>query len=69
MGDFADVPFVPISSMSPGRPSELSLSQQNGIVMAIQNQVNWNTIALETGVDVDKAMRWWLRVSSELVKR
>lgn len=66
--DYPDVLFSPLST-SPNKPSELSLPQRNLIVMAIQNQINWNTIANETGVDVDKILRWWMRASSDLVKR
>lgn len=69
-GDYVDIPFLPPSTLTPTRSAEiLSLPQRNLVVMAIQNQINWNQIETETGVEGDKLMRWWLKASSDLVKR
>jgi hypothetical protein len=39
------------------------------VVMAVQNQIDWNLVSMNSGVGVDKVMKWWMKASSEMVKR
>ena len=50
-------------------PTDLSFAEKNSVIVALQRQVDWNVVAEESGVDVDKAMKWWMKVSSGLVRR
>lgn len=61
-GRSLSTPFVDPSS-------ELSLAQRNSAMMAIQQQVDWNVISLNSGVPVDRVLKWWMRASSEMVRR
>jgi len=67
-----DHPYAPTTSyqepLIAGTP-DLSFAEKNSIIVAMQRQINWNAVAAESGLDVDKAMKWWMRVSSELVRR
>lgn len=49
--------------------SELSLAQRNLVMMAVQEQLDWNIISLNSGVPVDRVMKWWMRASTEMVRR
>lgn len=67
-----DLPYAPTSSYEEPLivgPGELSFAEKNSIILAMQRQMDWNAVAEESGVDVDRAMKWWMRVSSELVRR
>ena len=67
-----DHPYAPTSSYEEplmAGPADLSFAEKNSIIVGIQRQIDWNAVAAESGVDVDIAMKWWMRVSSELVRR
>ena len=49
--------------------SELSISERRLVMMAIQETVDWNAVAMESGVDADKVRKWWLKASTDLVRR
>jgi len=51
------------------RSSELSFTERNLVIMAIQEQTDWNAVADASGVGVDKLMKWWMRASSEIARR
>jgi hypothetical protein len=53
---------------STNRPSELSFAEQNSMIMAIQEQVDWNVVATASGVGVDRVMKWWMKASSEMIR-
>lgn len=61
-GRSLSTPFV-----DPG--SELSLAQRNSVMMAIQQQLDWNVISLNSGVSVDRVLKWWMRASAEMIRR
>jgi hypothetical protein len=48
---------------------ELTFAERNLVVMAVQNQIDWNLVSMNSGVGVDKVMKWWMKASSEMVKR
>lgn len=67
-----DHPYAPTSSYEEplmAGPADLSFAEKNSIIVGMQRQIDWNAVAAESGVDVDRAMKWWMRVSSELVRR
>lgn len=68
---YRDHPFSPVSthtSSTPG-PSELTFMQRQMAIMAIQEQIDWEGVERASGVPVEKLLRWWMKVSSEVVKR
>jgi hypothetical protein len=69
---YVDHPYSPVSSYalsSPPVPSELSLTERNLVVMAIQEHVDWGLIAAQTGVPVEKLLKWWMRTSSGTINQ
>ena len=67
-----DHPYAPTSSYQEplmAGPADLSFAEKNSIIVGMQRQIDWNAVAAESGVDVDSAMKWWTRVSSEFVRR
>lgn len=72
---YPDHPFSPVSShmstphLSSTAPSELSFTERNLVIMAIQEQTDWTAIMATTGIPVEKLLRWWMKASSEIVKR
>ena len=61
--------YLPPVSSDQIRPSEISFTERNLVIMAIQEQVDWNAVATASGVGIDKVMKWWMKASSELVRR
>jgi len=58
------------SRLSMGKEeSDLSISEKRLVMMAIQETIDWNLVAMESGVDIDKIRKWWLKASTELVRR
>jgi hypothetical protein len=49
--------------------SELPLAQRNLVMLAVQEHLDWNAISLNSGVPVDRVLRWWMRASTEMVRR
>jgi hypothetical protein len=43
--------------------------QRQMAIMAIQEQIDWEGVERASGVPVEKLLRWWMKVSSEVVKR
>lgn len=64
-------PYSPISldQMRPPSTSELSFTERSLVITAVQEQVDWAAIARTSGVGVEKLMKWWVRASSDLIKR
>jgi hypothetical protein len=69
MAETSPAPYLPPVSPDQIRPSEISFTERNLVIMAIQEQVDWNAVATASGVGIDKAMKWWMKASSELVRR
>ena len=69
MGEqYPDHPYAPVS-IHQSRPSEISFTERNLIVMAIQEQVDWHGVSAASGVNIDRVMKWWMRASAEIVRR
>jgi hypothetical protein len=68
---YQDHLFSPVSSHTSFTtvPSELTFSQRQMAIMAIQEQIDWGSIEGASGVPVEKLLRWWMKASSEMVKR
>ena len=69
MAESSSAHYLPPVPSNQIRPSEISFTERNLVIMAIQEQVDWNTVATASGVGVDKVMKWWMKASSELVRR
>jgi hypothetical protein len=69
MAEPSSADYLPPASPDQIRSSEISFTERNLVIMAIQEQVDWNAVATASGVGVDRAMKWWMKASSELVRR
>ena len=69
MAELFSAHSIPSVSLDRIPSSEISFTERNLVIMAIQEQVDWNAVAIASGVGIDKVMKWWLRATSELVRR
>ena len=58
----------PLAMPEASSTSHLSFTEQNSMIMAIQEQVDWNVVATASGVGVDRVMKWWMKARSEIIR-
>jgi hypothetical protein len=60
---------LPSDGVGPvSQSAELSRMERNLVIMAIQQQIDWNEVTNISGVSSDKVMKWWLKATSEMVR-
>jgi hypothetical protein len=48
---------------------ELSPADRRAVILALQEQADWGLIAERCGLSVDKVMQWWMKATSDIVRR
>lgn len=62
-------PISQTNQIRPPSPEIISFTERNLVIMEIQEQVDWTVVAANSGVEIDRVMKWWMRASSDIVRR